>query len=116
MAWELSLAVMLVPLVALLALGLPVAFAFFAVNFVGALVFLGGNAGMEQVARNAVQALANFTLAPIPLFILMGEVLLPTGVAFRAVNAIEQLISEVPGRMPIVSVIGGTIFAALSGS
>jgi tripartite ATP-independent transporter DctM subunit len=116
MAWELSLAVMLVPLVALLALGLPVAFAFFAVNFVGALVFLGGSAGMEQVARNAVQALANFTLAPIPLFILMGEVLLHTGVAFRAVNAIEQIISKVPGRMPIVSVVGGTIFAALSGS
>lgn len=116
MSWGWALLVMIVPLIAFLAIGLPVAFAFFAVNLVGAVVFLGGAAGLEQVARNSVQALASFTLAPIPLFILMGEVLLHTGVAFRAVNAIDRIISRVPGRMPIVSVIGGTIFAALSGS
>ena len=103
-------------LVGLLMLGLPVAFAFFAVNIVGALVFLGGDAGLLQMVRNSVTALTNYSLAPIPLFILMGELLLHTGVAFRAINAIERLISRVPGRMPIVSVVGGTVFAALSGS
>jgi len=116
MTWYIALLVMLVPLSAFLLLGLPVVFAFFAVNIVGAWIFLGGDAGLSQMVRNAVTALTNYSLAPIPLFILMGEILLHSGVAFRAINAIEKLISRVPGRLPIVSVVGGTVFAALSGS
>ncbi len=116
MDWQESLILFLGLLFGLLLLGLPVAFAFFAANIVGAFVFLGGDAGLMQMIRNAVTALTNYSLAPIPLFILMGELLLHTGVAFRAINAIERMISRVPGRMPIVSVVGGTVFAALSGS
>lgn len=116
MSWQVALLVMLGPLVGFLLLGLPVAFAFFVVNIVGAIVFLGGDAGLSQMIRNATIALANYSLAPIPLFILMGEILLHSGVAFRAINAIEKLIARVPGRLPIVSVLGGTVFAALSGS
>ncbi len=116
MAWYLALLTMLGPLCALLLLGVPVAFAFFAVNIIGALVFLGGDAGLLQMVRNSVTALTNYSLAPIPLFILMGEILLHSGVAFRAIDAIEKLIAKLPGRLPIVSVVGGTVFAALSGS
>lgn len=116
MAWHEALFLLLGLLVGLLMLGLPVAFAFFAVNIVGAFVFLGGEIGLMQMVRNSVTALTNYSLAPIPLFILMGELLLHTGVAFRAINAIERLIARIPGRMPIVSVAGGTVFAALSGS
>lgn len=116
MSWMTALLVMLVPLCGFLLLGLPVAFAFFVVNIIGAVVFLGGDAGLAQMVRNSVTALTNYSLTPIPLFILMGEVLLHTGVAFRAINAIEKLIARVPGRLPIVSVCGGTVFAALSGS
>jgi len=109
MPWQEALFLLLGVLVGLLLLGLPVAFAFFAVNIVGALVFLGGDAGLMQMVRSSVTALTNYSLAPIPLFILMGELLLHTGVAFRAINAIEQLISRVPGRLPIVSVVGDPI-------
>lgn len=116
MSWESALLVMLGPLCVFLLLGLPVAFAFFVVNIAGAMIFLGGDAGLAQMVRNSVSALTNYSLAPIPLFILMGEILLHTGVAFRAINAIEKLIARVPGRLPIVSVVGGTVFAALSGS
>src|SRR5574338_937095 len=116
MAWTDALLLLLGLLCALLMIGLPVAFAFFAVNIVGALVFLGGDAGLAQMIRNSATALTNYSLAPIPLFILMGEILLHTGVAFRAVDAIERMMAKVPGRLPIVSVVGGTVFAALSGS
>ena len=116
MAWHTALLLMLLPLCGFLALGLPVAFTFFVVNIIGAMVFLGGEAGLAQMVRNSVTALTNYSLAPIPLFILMGEILLHSGVAFRAIDAIEKLIAKVPGRLPIVSVCGGTVFAALSGS
>lgn len=46
----------------------------------------------------------------------MGEVLFHTGLAFKAINSIERIISRVPGKLSIVSILGGTTFATLSGS
>jgi tripartite ATP-independent transporter DctM subunit len=114
--WYLTLVVFLGGLVLLLLLGLPVVFAFFAINIVGAFIYLGGEAGEVQFVRNAVDAVTTFTLTPIPLFLLMGEVLFHTGVAQRAIDAVDRLIARVPGRLSLVAVTGGTIFASLSGS
>lgn len=100
----------------LLMLGLPVAVTFFGVNIIGAIVFLNGEIGLIQMTRNVVTAITNYNLAPIPLFILMGEILLHTGMAFKAIDAIERLITKVPGRMAVVTVAAGTVFSALSGS
>lgn len=116
MDWLGSLALLLGLLTVLMLAGLPVAFAFLGVNLVGAYIFLGGDAGLGQVARNSATSITNFALTPIPLFVLMGEVLFHTGVAFRAIDAIERLIARVPGRLSIVSLLGGTMFATLSGS
>ena len=111
-----TLALMLGGLGVLLLLGLPVAFAFLAVTTIGAFEVLGGERGILQLARNASQSVANFQLAPIPLFILMGEILFQAGVAHRAIDAIERVVTRIPGRMSVVTIFGGTIFAALSGS
>jgi tripartite ATP-independent transporter DctM subunit len=114
--WSTALVLMLGTLSALMMLGLPVAFAFIGIDLLGAYIFLGGKAGLDQVARNTFAALSSFTLAPIPLFLLMGEILFHTGVAFQAINAVDRLIARVPGRLSIVSIVGGTIFSSLSGS
>jgi len=116
MEWYVSLTLLLGGLVLLLMAGLPVVFAFFAVNIVGAYVFLGGEAGLGQLVRNAVDAVTNFALAPIPLFLLMGEIMFHTGLARRAIDAVDRLIARVPGRLSLVAVVGGTIFSTLSGS
>lgn len=116
MGWVSALILMLGSLTVLMAAGLPVAFAFIGIDLIGAYVFLGGEVGLDQMARNSFASLANFTLAPIPLFLLMGEILFHTGVAFQAINAVDRLIARVPGRLSIVTVVGGTIFSSLSGS
>jgi len=116
MDWSLALLIMLGLLIFFMALGLPVAFAFLGVNIVGAVLFLGGEAGLDQMARNTMASISNFSLAPIPLFLLMGEILFHTGVAFKAIDAIDKMIRRVPGRLSIVSVVGGTVFSSLSGS
>ncbi len=116
MEWAPALFLLLGTLIALMVTGLPVAFAFLGVNIVGAIVFLGGEIGLDQMVRNTVASVSNFSLAPIPLFLLMGEILFQTGVAFSAINAIDRLIARVPGRLSIVSVLGGTVFSSLSGS
>lgn len=114
--WALTLLAMIGGLGGLLLVGLPVAFAFLAVTSIGAWVVLGGELGMMQLTRNMARTLANFQLAPIPLFILMGEILFQTGIAGRAIDAIDRVITRIPGRLSVVTIFGGTIFAALSGS
>ncbi|MEO4045099.1 TRAP transporter large permease subunit [Hoeflea sp. CAU 1731] len=97
-------------------LSVPVAFAFLSANILGAVLFLGGSAGLVSFVRGMVSSVANYNLAPIPLFIFMGEILFRTGVAYSAINAVDRLISKVPGRLSIVALGGGTVFSALSGS
>jgi tripartite ATP-independent transporter DctM subunit len=100
----------------LLFMGIPVAFTFLAVNLVGAWLYLGGSVGIEQIVRNSVVAVSNFSLTPIPLFVLMGEVLFHTGLALKVIEGIERLIRQVPGRLAVVAVVAGTVFSAISGS
>jgi tripartite ATP-independent transporter DctM subunit len=116
MDWTSALLLMVGLLIVLMAMGLPVGFAFLGVNIVGALVFLGGDAGLSQLVRNSVTSLTNFSLVPIPLFLLMGEILFHTGLAAAAIDATNRMISRVPGRLAIVTVAGGTMFSTLSGS
>jgi len=103
-------------LVALMSLGLSVAFGFLAINIVAALLFLGGEQGLTQLARNAVQSVTSFSLTPIPFFVLMGEVLFHSGVALKAIDAFSLLIRRVPGRLSVIAIVAGTVFSAISGS
>jgi tripartite ATP-independent transporter DctM subunit len=103
-------------LVAAMVLGLPVAFAFLVLNVIGAVLFLGGEPGLAQLARNAVQSITSFSLTPIPFFVLMGEVLFHTGLALKAIDAFALLIRRVPGRLSVIAIVAGTVFSAISGS
>ncbi|MGI9357079.1 MAG: TRAP transporter large permease [Rhizobiaceae bacterium] len=116
MEWYWAMILLLGGAVLLLFLGLPVAFAFFAANIVGAYIFLRGEIGLSLMPIEYVLSITKFTLVPVALFILMGEILFHTGVAFRSINAIDKLIARVPGRLSIVSIAGGTVFSSLSGS
>jgi len=116
MSWQAAAWLMLGGSTLLMFLGLPVAFSFLVINLIGALLFLGGEAGLTQLVRNSVGSVASFSLTPIPLFILMGEVLFHTGLAVKVIDGVERLIRQVPGRLAVVAVVAGTIFSAISGS
>ena len=116
MEWYHLLAVLIGSLIFLMLLGIPIVFAFFAVNIVGAFLVMGGDKGLAQLIRNAVDATQNFALLPIPLFIFMGEIMFHTGLASRAIEAVDKLIARIPGRLSLVALSGGTIFSSLSGS
>ncbi len=116
MGWEFAAWLLLGGSTVLLFLGLPVAFSFLVINLVGAVLYLGGEPGLMQLARNSVSSVMSFSLTPIPLFVLMGEVLFHTGLAVKVIDGIERLISQVPGRLAVVAVVAGTVFSAISGS
>jgi tripartite ATP-independent transporter DctM subunit len=102
--------------VGLLLIALPVAFVFFTINIVGSYLIFGGVPGLEQMVRNEQLSVAQFSLVPIPLFVLMGEVLFHTGLAMKSVDAVDAVIHRVPGRLAVVALVAGTIFSAISGS
>src|SRR5690349_10091692 len=116
MSWQLASLLLLGGSTVLLFVGLPVAFSFMAINIVGATLFLGGDAGLSQMLRNSAAAVINFSLTPIPLFVLMGEILFHTGLALKVIDGIERLIKQVPGRLAVLAVVAGTVFSAISGS
>jgi tripartite ATP-independent transporter DctM subunit len=116
MSWQMASLLLLGGSTILLFIGMPVAFSFVAINLIGAVLFLGGDAGLHQLVRNSSAAVINFSLTPIPLFILMGEVLFHTGLAIEVIAGVERLIRQVPGRLAVVAVVAGTVFSAISGS
>ncbi|MDO5604312.1 MAG: TRAP transporter large permease [Paracoccus sp. (in: a-proteobacteria)] len=116
MEWYFTLAILLSMILALMAIGTPIAIAFLAANVLGAWYFMGGGAGVIQMLDNGFGALSSFSLVPIPLFLLMGELFFRTGLGMRMFNAIDRLMGRVPGRLSYVTVVGGTAFATLSGS
>lgn len=115
-AWVIAAWLMLGGSTVLLFIGMPVALTFITVNIVGAYVYMGGEAGLAQLARSSVSSITAFSLTPIPLFVLMGEVLFHTGLALKVIEGIERLIRRVPGRLAVVAVVAGTVFSAISGS
>ena len=116
LTWIAAFFLMLCITIFLIALGLPVAFAFLTADLIGALLFMGGDAGLAQLVRTSANALTKFALVPVPLFMIMGELFFHSGLGFRAFNALDKLFGRLPGRLSFVTVGGGTLFAALSGS
>jgi tripartite ATP-independent transporter DctM subunit len=100
----------------LLALGVPVAFAFILVNMAGVLFLQGGGRAFHQMVLSMQSSVSSFTLAPIPLFVLMGEILWHSRLAFNALDALEKFLGRMPGRLSVLTVLAGTVFSSLSGS
>lgn len=116
MEWWLVIALLLGGMLTLIAIGLPVAFAFLVVNIVGAFFIMGGWAGVGQVVPGIFTSLTSFILIPVPLFIFMGEVMFHSGIGMDAINAIDKWLGRLPGRMSLLAIASGTLFSALSGS
>ncbi len=58
----------------------------------------------------------NFTLSAVPLFMLMGEVLLVSGISKRLYNAIAPFFRRLPGRLLHTNIAACTIFGSVSSS
>jgi tripartite ATP-independent transporter DctM subunit len=116
MEWYYALGLLLGLIMLFMLIGMPIAFAFLSANLIGAWIFMGGPTGIIQVLNNGFGALSSFSLVPIPLFLLMGELFFRTGLGMRMFNAVDVLMGKVPGRLAYVTVVGGTGFATVSGS
>jgi tripartite ATP-independent transporter DctM subunit len=77
-------------------------------------VFAGGstNVGMYAVW----DLMNNFTFSAVPMFILLGDVLVAGGLSTRVYTAIAPLFQRVPGQLLHSNIAVSTVFGAVSGS
>jgi tripartite ATP-independent transporter DctM subunit len=99
----------------LLLIGMPIAIAFTVVNLVGVYIFWGGSIGISQLILSIDSSVSSFVLVPIPMFILMGTVMFHSGIAYRMIDVLDQWLGRVAGRLAILAVAAGALFATLTG-
>ncbi len=116
MDWATTLAIIFGALLTLMAIGVPIAFAFLAVNVVGAYFYWNGAVGLGQLVMSVYDSVTTFALLPVPLFVLMGELMFRSGIAGRLMDVLDSWIGRLPGRLAVMAVGGGTLFATLTGS
>ncbi len=106
---------LLAVLFALLASGLWIALALTGVGAVALMLFSNAPVGLVMATTFWGHS-HSWALTALPLFILMGEILLRSRLSRDMFNGLAPWLGGLPGRLLHVNVLGCAIFAAVSGS
>lgn len=108
--------VILIVLLLLLASGLPVAFSLLTAGGAG-LWLLGGWDMMAGVLQTTpLTSASTYELISIPMFILMANFIIVSGIADDFFLAATAWVGRLPGGLAVASVLTGAAFGAVSGS
>lgn len=99
----------------LMGLGVHVAVAMAAVALLGAALYLGEPV-INALGTQIWAATDSFTLLAVPLFVLMGELLVKGGITDRIYRALALWLGPLPGGLLHTNIGASAIFAAVSGS
>ena len=108
-------AVVTVLLLALLGSGIWVAISLLGVAWLAMSLFTGAPVGLVM-GTTVWGAIGTWALAPLPLFIWMGEILFRSRLSDDMFSGLAPWLARLPGRLMHVNVLGCGIFAAVSGS
>jgi len=109
-------ALLLVFLTILLAGGVWISMALMATGYVG-MQFIGGGIPSGPVLATTIWGNSNsWTLAALPLFIWMGEILFRTRLSEEMFRGLAPWLNRIPGRLMHVNVLACGIFGSVSGS
>jgi len=70
----------------------------------------------DLLASSMYDSLNSWSLAALPMFILMGEILYKSSISTRLLNGLMPWLNFVPGKLLHVNVAACSLFAAISGS
>jgi tripartite ATP-independent transporter DctM subunit len=104
-------------LIALMIIGVPVAFALGFTNLVALIIDRGvTNIPFEVIAQRLIYALDNFPVLAVPFFLLAGKLMNVGGITDRIFNFVNCAVGYVRGGLGHVNVVASMIFAGMSGS
>ena len=88
-----------------------------ALGMTGLIILYFFSNGATSLAIDAIWGVFNsFTLSAVPMFILLGEILLRSGISEKAYSAFAPLFRKVPGGLLHTNIAVCTLFGAVSGS
>ena len=102
-------------LMVLLLAGLPIAVALLLAAFLGSTMLVGFNATLSYLSVDVFSSVSKFLLTPIPLFVLMGEILSVSGIGTEMFDAATKWFGRLRGGLAIASIVACAIFAAMCG-
>ena len=114
MEWYITLILGMAILFFLFLSGAPIFLAFLAAILLG-VYFVIGPAGFPLFVNSVLDTATTTSLASIPLFILMGELLFRSGTMDVLFDSIDKLVGKVRGRQYVLVVVLSAVFGALSG-
>lgn len=115
MSWYSALLLYAVLLGGAIAIGVPVVGAMMLVGLVGITVQSGTL--LWPTLGDIVWNTANsFTLSAVPLFVLMGEIILRSGASSRFYQGVSVLLNRLPGNLAQANIAACALFSAISGS
>ena len=100
----------------LLALGVPLAVALGGVGFVGLVAIVGPNAAGAMLSQTAFDTANSYTLAVLPLFLFMANLIARSGTASALYEASYAFLGRVRGGLAMATVAGCAGFGAVCGS
>ncbi len=115
MEWQVAVLIVFSSLIVLMMTGMPIAICFMFINVIGAVLVLGYPAGLDYIVQSMWSSLATFTIAPVPLFVIMGELMFHSGLGGDVVKIVDQWLGRLPGRGSLIAIGSGVILAALTG-
>jgi tripartite ATP-independent transporter DctM subunit len=113
--WYFAILLMFGLLVVLMGTGMPISFSFIFICIIGGYIFWGGEAGLEQLAMSFYSSVTNYNFLPIPLFILMGDIVFTSGSGTRLIDAIDRILGKLPGRLSILAIGSGVLLGTMIG-
>jgi len=70
----------------------------------------------DLLASSMYNSLNSWSLAALPIFILMGEILYKSSISTRLLNGLTPWLNFIPGKLLHINVAACSLFAAISGS
>lgn len=115
MGWEWSLVLYVFVVVGLLAGGVWIGLAMGITGLIG-ISLKHGTLLWQSIGEVYWNTSNSFTLTAVPLFVLMGEIILRSGISRRFYDGISLWLKPIPGGLFHSNIVGCAIFAAISGS
>ncbi len=103
-------------LAVLLILGIPISISLLMSGTLGYMLAIGVQPGITALAQGAYSDLNSFVIIAIPLYILMGQLMLKGGAGSDLFDLAQRFLGRLPGGLAIAAVAASAIFAAISGS
>jgi C4-dicarboxylate transporter DctM subunit len=100
----------------LLILGIPISISLLFSGTLGYMLIIGIQPGITALAQGAYFDLNSFVIIAIPLYILMGQLMLKGEAGHDLFDLAQRFLGRLPGGLAIAAVGASAIFAAISGS